>query len=230
MKTQTPKQTIAILGGTGKEGPGLALRWAHAGYPIIIGSRQLEKAQATAKELNERLGFEAATGLENADAARTAGISVLTVVQSAHQPALEGLKDALQGKILVDATARVDFRDPKPPAPPSAARIAQDMLGSGVRVVAAFQNVPAHVLKKNLGQSLDTDVLINADDVEAAKKVIHLAEAAGMRAYYAGGLDNAVVVEGITSLLISLNKHYGIKTASIQVTGLVEMEKKEIPG
>jgi predicted dinucleotide-binding enzyme len=89
-----------------------------------------------------------------------------------------------------------------------------------VRVVAAFQNVPAHALKRNLGERLDTDVLVCADDLPAAEQVIGLAQAAGMRAYYAGGLDNAVVVEGLTSILISLNKHYGVKTASIGVTGL----------
>lgn len=212
--------TLAILGGTGKEGPGLALRWASVGYPILIGSRQLEKAQATAAELNEQLGSDLVKGLENADAARLADISVLTVVQTAHQPALESLKEALQGKILVDATARIDFRDPRPPQPPSAGRIAQDILGSGVRVAAAFQNVPAHALKKKLGESLDMDVLVCSEDQETAQEVIKLAEAGGMRAIYAGGLENALVVEGLTSLLISINKHYRVKTASIAITGL----------
>jgi NADPH-dependent F420 reductase len=211
---------LAILGGTGKEGPGLAMRWAHAGYRIIIGSRQAEKAQATASELNEKLGVTTVQGMENEQAARLADIAVLTVVHTAHQAALEGLREALQGKILVDATARVDFRDPRPPEPPSAGRMAQELLGPGVRVVAAFQNVPAHALKKNLGASMDTDVLICSDDLPAAQQVMALAQAAGMRAYYAGGLDNAVVVEGLTSILISLNKHYGTKTASIAVTGI----------
>jgi hypothetical protein len=196
------------------------MRWSSVGYPIIIGSRQLEKAQATAAELNTRLGLDTITGLENGAAARQADICVLTVVQAAHQAALEGLKEDLQGKILVDATARVDFRDPRPPAPPSAARLAQEILGPGVRVVAAFQNVPAHALKKDLGQSLETDVLVCADDLDAAETVIQLARAGGMCAYYAGNLDNAIVVEGLTSILISLNKRYGVKTASIGVTGL----------
>jgi 8-hydroxy-5-deazaflavin:NADPH oxidoreductase len=218
--TDSSLPVVAILGGTGKEGPGLAMRWAGAGYTIIIGSRQAEKAEATAADLNAKLGLTTITGLDNAAASRAADICVLTVVQDAHQAALEGLKEDLQGKILVDATARVDFRDPRPPQPPSAGRIAQDLLGPGVRVVAAFQNVPAHALKKNLGQSLDTDVLICADDKDAAQQVIQLAEAGGMRGYFAGSLDNAIVVEGLTSILISLNKHYGSKTASIGVTGL----------
>lgn len=218
--TEKKLPTIAILGGTGKEGPGLALRWAAAGYPIIIGSRQLEKAEATAAELNQKLNTKLVRGLENSRAARDADICVLTVVQSAHLAALEGLKNDLQGKILVDATARVDFRDPRPPDPPAAARTAQNVLGLGVRVVAAFQNVPAHALKKNLDQPLDADVLICSDDPAAADEVICLAQAGGMQAYYAGNLDNALVVEGLTSLLISMNQRYGVKTASISVSGL----------
>jgi NADPH-dependent F420 reductase len=216
----TALPTIAILGGTGKEGPGLAMRWASVGYTIIIGSRQLEKAQVTAAELNAALKLNTIQAMENGAAARQADICVLTVVQAAHQAALESLKADLQGKILVDATARVDFRDPRPPAPPSAARLAQNILGPGVRVVAAFQNAPAYSLKKNLGGSLNTDVLVCADDLSAADQVIQLAQAGGMRAWYAGGLDNAIVVEGLTSILISLNQHYGVKTASIGVTGI----------
>ncbi len=214
--------TLAILGGTGKEGPGLAMRWAHAGYPVVIGSRQEAKAQNIAVELNQSLGINTIQGLENPAAARIADICILTVVQSAQRSALQSLRDDLQGKILVDATARVDFRDPKPPAPPAAARVAQDILGPGVRVVGAFQNVPAYTLKRNLGQALDTDVLICADDMDAAEQVIRLTEAAGMRAYYAGGLDNAVVIEGLAAILISMNKYYSVKTASIGITGIPE--------
>jgi NADPH-dependent F420 reductase len=214
------KPVIAILGGTGKEGPGLAQRWAHAGYEVIIGSRLVEKAQATATELNVLLGTDYIYGMSNPEAARTADISILTVIQTAHEEALLSVREALQGKILVDATARVDFRDPRVPDPPSAARQAQKILGCYVRVVAAFQNVPAHVLKKNIDQPIATDVLICSEDLEAADEVIKLAEAAGMNGYFAGGLDNALIVEGLTALLISINKHYGVKTASIGITGL----------
>jgi hypothetical protein len=211
---------IAILGGTGKEGPGLALRWAYAGFRVLIGSRQAEKAHAVAAELNAVLGAGTVQGMENSQAARQADICVLTIVQAAHQAALEALRDDLAGKIVVDATARVDFRDPIPPSPPAAARIAQDILGPTARVVAAFQNVPAHALRKNPQQALDAHVLVCSDDQQAAAQVVDLAVAAGMQAYYAGGLDNAIVVEGLTSILISLNKHYGVKTASIAIAGL----------
>lgn len=211
---------IAILGGTGKEGPGLAMRWAYAGYPIIIGSRQLEKAVATANELNEALHLNSIVGMQNQDAARHADICVLTVVYTAHQAALESLRGCLQGKILVDATARVDFRQPAPPPPPSAARLAQDFLGKEARLVAAFQTVPAHALRQNLSTPLDVDVLVCADDLDAAFQVITLAKAGGMQAYYAGGLDNAIVVEGLTALLISINKHYKVKTAALRLSGI----------
>ncbi len=213
------RPTIAILGGTGNEGPGLAMRWAKAGYSIVIGSRQAEKAEATAAELNELLGIDTVRGMENGNAAQAAEVCVLTVVAKAHQAALEGLKDALQGKLVIDATARVKFPGAIPPAPPSAGRIAQDILGEGATVVAAFQNVPASALRKNLDQPVNSDVLVCADDVETAERVIALTEEAGMRGYYAGGLDNAVAVEGITALLININKHYG-GHGTVQIAGL----------
>ncbi len=140
------KPKIAIIGGTGKEGMGLGLRWASAGYEILIGSRQVEKAKLAAEEINQRLNTKTVIGMENSEAIKKADICVLTVIQSAHLQILESLQDALQGKILVDATARVDFREPHPPDPPSAAEQAQEVLGPNVRIVAAFQNVPAKVL------------------------------------------------------------------------------------
>jgi hypothetical protein len=132
---------------------------------------------------------------------------------------LEGLVEALQGKLLVDATAQTKFPEAKPPNPPSAGRMAQDILGDGAKVVAAFQNVPASTLRKNLDQPVNVDVLVCADDVEAAEQVIVLAEALGMRAFYAGDLDNAITVEGLTALLIKMNKHYG-GHGSVKITGL----------
>lgn len=214
------KPTIAILGGTGKEGPGLALRWATAGYRVIIGSRELEKAQRVAGELNDKLEIDTITGLANRDAAGQAEISVLTVLATAHQAALSGIKDALQGKILVDTTARVDFRAPKAPDPPSAGRIAQEILGDGTRVAAALQNVPAHRLRHNLGGSIDADVMVFVDDLDVVDPVVELIQAGGMRAYFAGNLDDAIVAEGLTAVLIHMNRFYGIKTASITINGI----------
>lgn len=212
--------TLALVGGTGKIGPGLAMRWAQAGYGVIIGSRQEEKAQGVADELNEKLGIETIQGMENSEAVANADIAVLTVKQDAHEPTVKALEDVLRGKIVVDTTARVDFRDPRPPEAPSAARFAQDELGPETQVVAAFQTVPAHRLKEEVGQRLDMDVLVCADDVNAAEEVIKLVEGAGLNGFYAGDLDNAIVVEGMTALLIAMNGHYGTKKASIRITGV----------
>ncbi len=212
------KPTIAILGGTGNEGTGLALRWASSGYDVIIGSRQEEKALKVTGEINEILGKDLVRGMENGAAAREADINVLTVVAAAHEAALTGLKDDLQGKILVDATARIKFPNPKPPAPPSAARLAQDLLGEGVRVVAAFQNIPASALK-NLDKDLDSDVLVCADKREDADQVSELIREAGMNAFYVGDLDIAITLEGLTAVLVYLNKFNDIKHASIKIIG-----------
>lgn len=214
------KKTIAILGGTGQLGPGLALRWAHAGHHVIIGSRQAEKAQGVAAELNAELGKNLIEGKTNPDATRSADLCVLTVEQSAHLPALESVKNELQGKILIDTTARVAPPDWTPPAPPAAAKIAQDLLGSEVRVVAAFQTVPAASLRKNFSQPLDSDVLVCADDPAAAESVMALAIDAGLQAYYAGTLDKAIVVEGLTSILVSMNKYYKSRHGTLKVAGI----------
>ncbi|MEK7323991.1 MAG: NADPH-dependent F420 reductase [Chloroflexota bacterium] len=211
--------TISILGGTGKEGSGLALRWAKAGHHVIIGSRSAERAEQAAAEINSQLGIETARGLDNESAARAADIVVLTVPAEAQAATLEGLKLALTGKILVDATARVDAKAPKPPQGKASGRLAQELLGSEVRVVAAFQNVPAHALKK-LDHELASDVLVCGDDAEARAEAVKLAEAAGMQAYEAGGLDNGLVVEGLTALIISLNKRYKSKTGGIRISGI----------
>ncbi len=218
--TRSTLPIIAIIGGTGKEGSGLAMRWAKAGYPIIIGSRQTEKAQITAAELNLKLGIQDIKGMDNCAAAHAADICVLTVIYSAHHMIVESLRNDVQGKIVVDATARVDFREPKPPLPPAAAYQAQNWLGKNVRVVAAFQTVPAAVLRKDLDQPINIDVLVCSDDIQAAQEVIQLARAAKMQAYYAGGLINAIVVEGLVAIMISLNKYYGSHSAAVRISGI----------
>ena len=214
----TDKPKIAILGGTGHEGTGLALRWASNGYEVIIGSRKQEKALKVTQELNEILGEDLIKGMENGEAAREADINVLTVVATAHEAAIKGLKEALQGKILVDATARIQFPNPKPPSPPSAARLAQDALGESVRVVAAFQNIPASSLQ-DLEKDLDSDVLVCADKQEDAEAVMDLIRGAGMNAFYVGDLDIAITLEGLTAVLVYLNKYNEIKHASIKIIG-----------
>ncbi len=216
-------QTIAVLGGTGNEGPGLARRWAQSGlYNVIIGSRQAEKAERVAAELNQQLGQNLLTGMANEDAARAAEICVLTVPYSAQGPTLTGLKDVLQGKILVDVT--VPLVPPKVsrvhvPAGGSAGQEAQAILGDGVRVVSAFQNISATHLSEG-HDHIDCDVLVCSDDKEAKAAAIALAQAAGMRGVDAGPLQNAVVVEGLTAVLIGINARHKIKGAGIKITGI----------
>lgn len=216
-------KTIAVLGGTGNEGPGLARRWAKSGqYKVIIGSRQAEKAGRVANELNQQLGQNLITGLVNQEAAEAAEICVLTVPYSAHRPTLESLKETLKGKILVDVT--VPLKPPKvshvnvPPGG-SAGQEAQAILGQDVRVVSAFQNVGAAHLAEDESH-IDCDVLICGDDKEAKKEAIALAQAAGMRGIDAGPLKNAVVVEGLTSVLIGINIRHKVKGAGIKITGI----------
>ena len=206
---------IAVIGGTGAEGAGLAFRWGRAGYRVIVGSRTAEKAMAAAAEIG-------AEGMDNESAAAACDIAVLTVPFAAQGSTLAGLRDALQGKILVDVT--VPLVPPKVmrvqlPPEGSAAAIAQQTLGDGVRVVSAFQNVSAHHLR-DAAQSIDCDVLIAGDDPEARAEIVALAEAAGLRGIEAGPLDNAVAAEALTSLLIWMNRRYKSDGSGIRITGL----------
>src|SRR5260221_10517975 len=121
--SQPPLPIVAILGGTGKEGSGLAWRWARNAYPLIIGSRLAERAVQSAKELAEKVPGANVRGAGNVEAAREGEIVVLTVPYEVQMATLEGVKDQLKGKILVDATARVDWRRPRPPAGKAAARM-----------------------------------------------------------------------------------------------------------
>ena len=219
----TEKKTIALIGGTGNEGPGLATRWAALGkYTVIIGSRQAEKAQTVAATINQMLGHEAVTGLANEDAVRASEIAVLTIPYSAHRATLSGLREALQGKILIDVT--VPLAPPKvshvklPPGG-SAGQEAQAILGDGVQVVSAFQNVGAAHLD-DPQHPIDCDVLVCGDSKAAKGEAIALAEAAGMRGIDAGPLQNAVVVEGLTAVLIGINIRHKVKGAGIKITGI----------
>ncbi len=214
--------TIAVLGGTGHEGSGLALRWAAAGLDVIVGSRQQEKAERAAMEINRRLQRDAVRGMENRMAAMAANTVVLTVPYSAHAATLESVRDAVQGKVLVDVT--VPLRPPKVsrvwlPDGRSATEEAQAILGPGVRVVCAFQNISAEHLH-DLTHPVDCDVLVCGDDADAKAVAMALAEKAGMRGLDAGPLQNAVVVEGLTPILIGINRRYRVKGAGIRITGL----------
>jgi NADPH-dependent F420 reductase len=212
------KPVISILGGTGKLGTGLAKRLALKGYEVILGSRDEERAVSAAAEINEALDVDVVHGMLNPQAAQAGDINILSVVQSAHEAALNSLKEDLRGKILVDATARIQFPNPTPPDPPSAPRCAQTLLGDDVPVVAAFQNIAAQSLA-DVEKKIESDVLVCADDQQAARTIMELIKDLGMTAYYAGDLDAAIAVEGLTAILVNINKHNDIDHASICITG-----------
>ncbi len=214
-------KTIGILGGTGKEGKGLAFRWAKAGYRVIIGSRSSEKAISTAAELVEMLGAARVEGMENQKAAQEADLLVLTVPFSVHKETLEYLKDALRGKILIDVT--VPLVPPKvtrvqmPPAG-SAAQEAQEILGAEVQVVSAFQNISYEHLLHDA--EVSCDVLVCGGNKIARGNVLRLVKEAGLTGWDAGPIENSVVAEGLTSILIGLNKQFGVPSAGIRITGI----------
>jgi NADPH-dependent F420 reductase len=226
MSEQNKRLTIAVLGGAGKEGGGLALRWANAGHNVIIGSRNAERAQEAANEINAALGRKAASGTDNKSAAQQAELVVLAVPFAAQRALAEEVKVALQGKILIDVT--VPLVPPKVsrvqlPESGSAVEAIQQLLGDGVRVVSAFQNISAHHLK-DLDRAIDCDVLVCADDAEAGELVVGLAREIGLGAWYAGPLCNSVVAEALTSVLIALNRRYKVPDSGIRITGLPKPE------
>lgn len=217
--------TIAVLGGTGKEGKGLAYRWAKAGYRVLIGSRTEGKAIIAASEIVQLLdGASSTVGMSNLEAAKQANIVVLAVPYTAHRDTLESVKGALKGKILVDVT--VPLVPPKVtkvqmPAAGSAAQEAKEIVGKGVEVVAAFQNISYEYLMSE--GDAECDILVTGSSKEARSEALKLVDAAGLTGWDAGPIENSVVVEGLTSVLININKQYGSTHAGIKITGATNM-------
>jgi NADPH-dependent F420 reductase len=215
------KYTIGIIGGTGKEGKGLGYRWAKAGHQIMIGSRQTVKAEAAAQSLNELLGMNGSVrGVENQEAATQADIVVLTVPFSAHAEMCHFLRPFVQGKVLIDVT--VPLVPPKitrvqMPPEGSAAQQAQAILGAEVQVVSAFQNISYEHLLKD--EEIECDVLV-CGAKEAREKVLGLVADAGLVGWSGGPIENSVVVEGMTSVLLGLNRQFGVTNAGIRITGV----------
>ena len=213
-------ETIAILGGTGDLGTGLAIRWAKAGHKIIIGSRTLEKAQNAVANLHKISPETPADALENAAAAAAGEIVVLTVPAEHQLSTLDGVKGSLSGKILIDVT--VPLVPPKVgtvqlPPEGSAGKRAQDMLGEEVMVVTAFQNIAAHLLQEDV--EIECDVLVAGNKKAARDKVIMLATQAGMTAYHAGPIENSAAAEALTSILIQINRRHDISHSGIKIVG-----------
>ncbi len=217
-------KTIAIIGGTGKEGKGLAYRWVKAGYQVVIGSRSAEKAQNAVDELAEMLNDEQRSrlsGQENAAAVRSSQLAVLTVPYQFHKDILTALKDELAGKFLIDVT--VPLVPPKVstiqiPLEGSAALQAQLLLGEETSVISAFQNISFALLLTD--NKIECDVLVCGKDKQARDVGVMMVRAAGLTAWDAGPLENSIIAEGFTSVLIRINKQAGTKSAGIQITGV----------
>jgi NADPH-dependent F420 reductase len=215
------KPTIAVIGGTGALGSGLAGRWAKAGYAVLIGSRTADKAQSAAAELAAKATGPKPRGLTNPDAARAADIVVVTVPFATAPTILDDIKAAVAGKLVVDTTvplmpprvARVQL-----PPEGSAALAAQKRLGEGVRLVSAFHNVAAHKLQTDI--EINCDVLVFGETYADREAVVILAEAAGLRGLHAGPLANSAAAESLTSVLIGINRNYKVDGAGLRITGI----------
>lgn len=220
------KPSIAVLGGSGDLGSGLALRWARAGYPVIIGSRTEDKAQAAAATISDRFPDATVSGKDNVAAAEAGDIVVMTVPFSNHAATLGSVREAVQGKIFVDVT--VPLVPPKVsrvqmPPEGSAGKAAQEILGPDVQVVSAFQNVAADHLA-DLDHDPDCDVLVAGNVVAAREKVVELVQACGMTGWHVGPIDNAAVAEALTSVLIFMNKRYKSPGAGIRITNIPDAD------
>jgi NADPH-dependent F420 reductase len=211
---------IAVLGGTGAQGSGLALRLSAAGHAITLGSREKERAQSAAAELSRR-GGTAVCGDENRAAAAASELAILTVPYSVQRATVEAVFRELDGKLLVDAT--VPLIPPRVgtvqlPGGRSAVAAIQELVGDSVRVVSAFQNVSAQHLTE-IGHEVDCDVLVCGNDRNACDVVIGLCADIGLRGFYAGPIENSAAAEALTSVLISINRRYKVAGAGIRITG-----------
>lgn len=222
MSDQSVLLTIAVLGGTGKEGKGLAYRWAKAGYRVLIGSRDDQRAVATAAQLVQLLdGTASVVGMSNLDAADAADIVVLAVPYAAHAEILESAASGIAGKLLIDITVPlVPGRLSRAQMPPagSAAQEARAVLGPGAQVAAAFHNIPHELLMQD--STPDMDVLVTGTSKDARAETLKLVVAAGLTGWDAGPLENSMVTEGLASVLIHINRMYGSTHAGIKITGV----------
>jgi len=212
---------IGILGGTGKEGAGLALRLARAGHAVVIGSRDAGRAVEKSAELARLSGGEV-RGADNVGAAQSAEIVIAAVPFAGHRALLVDVRAARAGKVLVDTVVPLDFKAPRPYAPPpegSAAEEAQSVLGSGTRVVAALHQIAAHELSA-LDHAIEADGLFCGDDAAAKATVADLIRALAIRPIDAGPLRNASILEALTPLLIDINRRNKVRGAGIRITGL----------
>ena len=207
--------SIAVVGGTGNLGAALARRLAAAGYRVLIGSRDAERARLAAGQLGSGLGHGS-----NAEVAAAADVVIVAVPFASQRATLQDIAPHVAGKIVVDTT--VPLVPPKVmrvqlPAEGSAAVIARQVLGPAVRVVSAFHNVAAHKLATD--EAVECDVLVFGDERKARDVVVAMADACGLRGLHGGALVAAAAAEALTSVIIFINKTYSVDGAGLRITG-----------
>jgi len=212
---------VAILGGTGKEGAGLAMRWAQAGHSIIIGSRDAERARAKAGELRRITGREDISGERNDEAARQGAIVVLTLPAEGLARTLPEVREGCRDKVVISTVVPLTFGGGRlftPPPAGSSAEEAQTLLPDA-KVVAAFHHIAAHELSAG-EHPIECDLLLCGGDAAAKQVVAELATSMGLRSVDVGALTNAGPLEGITAVLATINRRYKLKNSGIKITGL----------
>jgi len=212
---------IAILGGTGKEGSGLAARWAQAGHAIVIGSRDANRARAKAEEMKAATGASEITGFGNAEAAAASDAVVIALPADGLAAILPSCAAACAGKVVISTVVSLTFGGGRLFTPPSVGSSAEEAASflPGAKVVAAFHHIAAHELS-DTAHGIDCDLLMCGGDADAKKVVADLGASMGLRAIDVGPLTNAALLEGITAVLATINRRYKIKNAGIRITGV----------
>jgi NADPH-dependent F420 reductase len=212
---------IAILGGTGKEGAGLAVRWARLGHSIIIGSRDAERARTKAAELRDAAHAIPIVGHTNAEAAALGEIVVVALPAAGLSNTLPEVRQACRGKVVVSTVVPLTFGGPRLFTPPAAGSSAEEVQGllPEARVVAGFHHIAAHELS-DAAHPIDCDLLICGQDAAAKETVTQLGRSMGLRVLDVGALSNAGPLEGITAVLATINRRYKLKNSGIKITGL----------
>ena len=213
---------IGIVGGTGKEGLGLGLRWAHAGHEVLIGSRDAERARGKAAELQASAPGSRVSGMANRDAVVAAEVVVLTVPATGLAATLPDVRDACRGKIVISTVVPLTFGGGRlftPPPQGSSAEEAQELLGPEARVVAAFHHIAAHELAAG-EHDIECDLLFCGGDADAKRVVSELGTTMGLRPIDVGALTNAGPLEGITAVLATINRRYKLKNSGVKITGV----------
>ena len=217
----SPSPILAVIGGTGREGNALAARFVRAGVPVLIGSRDAARAEIAASALRNRLAATLVEGYSNRDAAARAEIVLLSVPYDGMQPILNDLRDAVQGKVVINIASSLDPERKSRAQIPAAGSVTaevQQFLGPTVQVVAAFQNISPEKLESE--EEIDSDVLVCGGNKDARASVIELIRRIGVDAFDAGVLANAVAVEALTAVLIAVNIKYKVRGAGIRLTGV----------